>query len=234
MSGLSVREKQDFESEAVRRLLQRRGLAYESLHVSDKPDVIVRVDGLDVGIEVTALHPDDPGTKAGSRLRQQEERLKREAGDGPYAMWTRLSPFDALRARIGDKKSKRYLRPPGGELWLLIAHSVPELGQLASTFVFRYAVEDFSDQLMPMLQDCEFDRVLIYDMMYERIVEWAPRIGWAEPCSGMEPQRDPELFNIMRHPERYPDLFADPIAWAVRELSEGLAAINERHGMEPS
>ena len=234
MSGLPVGTKQNFEAEAVRRVLKQRGLPYVDLQVGDKPDVVARIGGVDVGIEVTMLHPDDLGTKSGSRLRRQEEHLKAKADDAAYAMWVPISPFDALRARIQDKEGKKYPRPPGGELWLLIVHSIPEPGRVASTFVFRYPVQDFADQLAPVLQGRAFDRVLFYDMMCERIIEWAPGIGWTESSPGVEPQHDPESFDIARHPERYPDLFADPIAWAVREIRDGLIAIQERHRMEPT
>jgi len=229
-----VGTKQNFEGEAVRRALNQRGLPYEDLQVGDKPDATARIGGRVVGIEVTALHLDDRGTKSGSRLRQQEERLKAKADNEAYAMWVPISPFDALRARIQDKEGKKYPRPPDGELWLLIVHSIPEPGRVASTFVFRYPVQDFADQLTPVLQDCAFDRVLVYDMMCERIIEWAPGIGWTEPSPGVEPQHDSESSDIAPHPERYPDLFADPIAWAEREIRDGLIAIQERHRMEPT
>lgn len=179
--------KQAIELELVKRLLNALGYQNFKLKLGNNPgklpDVIAMLaDNRIVGIEVTEFHADEPSNHKGSKLRKEEEKKAKASAGRPYAMWGQPNYLPALRVRIENKVNvaKKFDSAGYNELWLLIASQLPQLGGLASTFIFPPFVDArvLNDSFHEMLLKSRFRAVYLHLLLVGTIFEWSPSKKW--------------------------------------------------------
>ena len=84
---MNTTPKQLEELDLATRFLAALGCAAIELEASDRPDVIVTLHGVRVGIEVTQFHADERLGSIGSPLRKAEVQLARKYPEAPHSMW---------------------------------------------------------------------------------------------------------------------------------------------------
>ncbi len=163
---MEISPKQQIEVELASRLLAALGCGDITLDPSDRPDVLARIRGLCVGIEVTQFHADGKIESKGSPARADEECTARRSPSKPYFKWGYLNPHPALVSRISDKieTARKYDATRYDQLWLLIAASIPKAGAFATTFVFPdfVGIEELNRSTHKLLLGSPFEKVYIH------------------------------------------------------------------------
>jgi hypothetical protein len=180
MSGKSDRQFE--EVELTRRLLNTLGHKDVTLARNDKPDVLARIDGRRIGIEVTVFHADEAIDCNGSKLREAEEKEARKAPDGPYSSWGVANPLSGLQARIADKivVSAAYDASSLDEMWLLIIGQFPKSGALASTFIspIFVSIKELNQHFDATLRRSRFDTAYLHLSLHQITYGWSPNQRW--------------------------------------------------------
>ena len=179
-----MNKKQCEEIELVKRFFCEIGRPDVPLEAGDRPDVMARVDGERVGIEVTQFHADEkPGGRGGSNLRAQEVEKVRASGGGPYPhLWGNPDPRCGLVTRINEKISTAatYDKTGYDQLWLLICSQVPAIGAIGSTYALDFLdyVTVLNRETHAQLCKSPFSAVHFYLMMSHCIFSWSCSEKW--------------------------------------------------------
>lgn len=221
--------KQIEECELVRRLFKALHIENATIVPRDppEPDVLAMVNGRRIGIEVTAFHGDEgQNSNRGSKQRKIEEQINKNVNCHSYGMWPNVNPIPALCARIEAKiaRAKSYPMQNFDELWLLIVAQYPQLGALASTFIFPCAInmEELNTATDGMLQGSPFKRVNLQLSLDRCLYEWSSAKKWSVKQSIPTISDGSEVWfkPILRDPE----WLRDPVSKARMETKK---AINE-------
>lgn len=178
-------EKGQRSSEQVRRLLAAIGCDTNKIAPQrpPKPDLLVVISDRRIAIETTDYHGDEQ-IMGGSNLRKQEEKDARE--DKVKGYWVSTDPLPGITKRIREKTKKAYDTSGADETWLAIFAGVPQPGTLASTFIFKLAVNcsKLNEQTGDMLKTSLFSRCYLHCAMTENrhsvIFCWTKESGWQE------------------------------------------------------
>ncbi|HVC37540.1 MAG TPA: hypothetical protein VNF46_03965 [Gammaproteobacteria bacterium] len=156
-------EKGQRSSEQVRRLLASIGSKASGIapQCPPKPDLLVVISDRRIAIETTDYHSDEQ-IMGGSNLRKQEEKDAREGKIKGY--WVPPDPLPGITKRIGEKTKKAYDTSGADETWLAIFAGVSQLGALASTFIFKLAVNcsKLNEHTGDMLKTSLFSRCYLH------------------------------------------------------------------------
>jgi len=168
---------------------------------TDKPDVLVIMNGRKIGIEVTEFHWDER-EKGGSPSRPKEMQLLRD--NKPYFAWSG-SPFRALEKRVKNKidEAKDYKPSELNELWLLVVlQGVEAVGsQYAHPLYFKDEKgKSELSKLHEPLMNSRYDQAYLYFHIGKCIIGWLPNRGW-EPADYNNPPEVPSLKEIIRDEE---------------------------------
>jgi hypothetical protein len=171
--------KQTVEAILVKRLLSLIGKEAKSVENSDRPDVILNIDGRWIGVEVTELHPGDGNS--GSSVRKSEERGLRNGRTVQGFHWGDTKYPDAIGRRLTEKikRAANYKCDEGGALWLLVACQISIPGRIAATHVVGEWLS--LDDLKPFesaLAASRYERAFIYLVRDGRAFCWDRQSGW--------------------------------------------------------
>ena len=179
---MNITAKQREEIDLATRLLAALGLAGAIPESSDRPDVIVHIDGVRTGIEVTLFHADEHEGAKGSSLRATEERLARQSPGQSYPMWGAPNPNAGLIARITDKIATAavYDATTYGHLWLLISTGIPKLGAVGSTFAFPAFVDidELNRSTHESLCSSSLSAVYVHMLLPPALFYWSRERKW--------------------------------------------------------
>jgi hypothetical protein len=137
--------------------------------------------------EVTVIHPDEtPG--GGSEARRQEMLRARGSTNAIVPSWVAAQAVPAIRRRVEQKanKSAGYLVAPGETLSLLLVGSLPQVGALASTFIFApfVTLEQLNSQLSENLLRSRFQAAYLHlPLSGNAAWGWARQSGWTVLCA---------------------------------------------------
>lgn len=220
-------QKQDMEIDLVQRLLEALSIPEFNLKPGDRPDVLAKINGRCIGIEVTQFHGDEEqNSNRGSIQRRNEEQISRQANGRAYAMWGTLNPLPALIARIKDKieRAQSYRNQGFNELWLLVAASVPQLGAVCSTFMVLNALNlnDLNGATDTILRNSPFSRVYLHSLLGYTLHEWSSDKEWQVLQAPTKESQGSELWfkKILRDPEWLHDPVGKGHAEAIKALEE--------------
>lgn len=175
-------KKQLEELELVKRLLEELGFQKVYPESRDRPDVIAKLGGRRISIEVTIFHADEGTGHKGSALRAKEEKKAKDLKGSSYATWGVPDPLPGIRTRIEEKikRAETYDNNQYNELWLLIAAQIPNLGAMASTFIIPQFLnaERLNLEFDSLLRQSRFGRVYLYLIMNNLIFEWSLSERW--------------------------------------------------------
>ena len=178
----SVTQKQREEIDLTSRLLAALGHTCVDVEPSDRPDVIVTIDGTRIGIEVTQFHADEHSGAKGSPLRVIEERLSKQSPGQSYTICGVTNPTIALLSRIQDKitASSGYDRTNFDQLWLLISTGLPKLGAVGATFAVPtfVRVEELNQSTHQSLFNSSFSAVYLQMLLPPALFYWARESKW--------------------------------------------------------
>lgn len=181
-------KKFDAECEITSNFLNALGVRHEGLlnpkevsRIETGADVQVRLNpGKDIGIQVTVYHADENDIEKGSRVREQEEKNKREGELRPLSIPANFIP--ALEKRLKEKVavSQEYRFEEFSEVWLLVAASLMKPGALASTMLPSALIkpEELTDSFHELLSESKYSSVYLYLHNEKAVYQWNRQEQW--------------------------------------------------------
>jgi hypothetical protein len=147
------------------------------------PDVGVMYEDRSVEcFEVTEIHPDEI-SGLGSAARAKEMLRGRRDPNSVTPTWITAEALPAIRQRVMQKarRSSAYAIDHGHTLSLLMVGSIPQIGALASTYVFAQSltIEPLNAHLGELLAQSCFRRAYIHlPFSGSATWQWTTRSGW--------------------------------------------------------
>ena len=179
---MNTTPKQLEELDLATRFLAALGCAAIELEASDRPDVIVTLHGVRVGIEVTQFHADERLGSIGSPLRKAEVQLARKYPEAPHSMWGVPDPIPALVARISEKVEAAlgYDESRYNELWLLITAGIPRLDAIGATLALPafVEIEKLNQLTHAQLCDSVITQVYFHTILPRSLFGWNRNNKW--------------------------------------------------------
>jgi hypothetical protein len=152
--------------------------------VPPAPDVrVTYADGSAEAFEITEIHPDEL-PDGGSEARALEMRRAKGDPSAIAASWVAIDALPALRRRIEQKarKSRCYEVLPGDLLSLLLVGSVPEIGALASTYIFapQLPLDRLNGEIHELLAGSRFQRAYLHlPLSGNAVWGWTRQTRWS-------------------------------------------------------
>jgi hypothetical protein len=168
-------------------------------------DVIARIGGKKIGIQVTEYNPDFGLPKPPRKQSRAEEKQAASKNSRGYGFSVSGQYIDALRKTISNKLTKTFSSVDEG--WLLIAAQNPNLGSKSSTLVEadHISVNRMNAEFHSLLLGRQFANVFLLLAVEQVLFEWSParqwqrRIDWRTP---LDPERVAALRKRLRLTER--------------------------------
>jgi hypothetical protein len=159
-------------------------------------DVLCRIDGRDIGVQVTDYTPDyglqnPPKTASRAEEKKLAARNPRGYGFGVSAEYIR-----ALTESLQTKLQKSFSGVDEG--WLLVAAQHPQYGRTSSTFVSadHISTERLNAHIHPLLEGKQYTKVFLLLATESVLFEWNATDRWhlsADRRTQVDPQQVEEL-----------------------------------------